>query len=76
MATTLIMNVNPNQGYAPDQISNRLTLGELRDMIEEAIVDYGDDAEVITLDSGNVYGAKYGSISTVYGGELFEEAEE
>lgn len=73
MAITLIMNINPNQGYAPDQVK-KMTLLELRGYVEEAIEDYGEDAEFVTLDGGNAYGAKYGSLDSTFG-QLFEEAE-
>ena len=50
-----------NAGYGMDQVKS-VTLGELRDFIEEMIEYYDEDTEVITVDSGNKYGAKYGKL--------------
>lgn len=63
MQNKLILNVTPNAGYAADQV-NGLTLAELRDLIADAIDEYGEDAELVTYDGGNRYGAKFGTIST------------
>ena len=50
-----------NAGYGFDQV-NSVTLGELRDFIEEMIEYYDEETEVVTIDSGNKYGAKYGRL--------------
>ena len=53
-----------NAGYGADQVKG-IKLGELKEFIEEMIEYYGEDTEVITVDSGNKYGAKYGKIYLV-----------
>lgn len=58
----LLIDVYPHSGYAPDQVAGT-TLAELRDLIEQAIDEYGEDAEVITYDGSQRYGAKYGRLS-------------
>lgn len=62
MATTLLLSVQSNAGYSPDQIERRMTLGEMLEAIEYAISEYGDDAEIV-LDNGQRYGAQYGYIA-------------
>lgn len=74
MATTLLLNVRPNEGYAPDQIELRMTLAELQEAIEYAIDEYGDDAEIV-LDNGQRYGAQYGYIAGCVD-DLFCEADD
>lgn len=55
------LSILANAGYSANQVKG-VTLGELRDFIEEMIEYYDEDTEVITVDSGNVYGAKYGKL--------------
>lgn len=50
-----------NAGYGKDQVKG-VTLGELQNFINEMIECYGEDTEIITIDRGNVYGAKYGKL--------------
>ena len=75
----LTMLISPNQGYGPDQVEG-LTLADLRELVNEAIDEHGEDAEVVTYDSGNRYGAKYGTFGARYGTlgvyDLFAPADE
>lgn len=66
------MNVSPNQGYGADQVTG-MTLADLRASIDEAITEWGEDAEVVTFDLGNRYGAKYGTLSSY---DTFEACED
>lgn len=50
-----------NAGYGMDQVKG-ITLGELKELVDELFEQYDEDTEIITIDSGNVYGAKYGKI--------------
>ena len=50
-----------NAGYGKDQVKG-VTLAELKNFIDEMIEYYGEDTEIITIDRGNVYGAKYGKL--------------
>lgn len=54
------MNHSGNGGYAPDQV-NGMTLGALLEAVQEAIVEWGEDAEVVLHQVNNQYGASYGS---------------
>ena len=57
------MNVNGNQGYAPDQIESPIKLSELLEQVEQAIEEWGEDAEVVLHQQNNRYGANYGKLS-------------
>lgn len=61
-APKVLLAVTNNQGYGPDQVSGSMTLGALRDALEEAINTYGEEAEIVTKETGNRYGARYGSV--------------
>lgn len=67
----LALNVSANQGYSPDQVK-ATTLGELLEEIEEAIEEYGEDAEFVLRDANNRRGASYGVLVRDFG-FLFEE---
>lgn len=73
MATQILMNISDNQGYAPDQIDTRFTLGDLLEQVEQAIEDFGEEATIV-LNNGQRYGASYGSIADPRGGYLFYSA--
>lgn len=60
-ATHVILQASPNAGYGPDQIQCGVTLGQLLEMVEEAVERYGSDARVVT-NNGQRYGASYGYI--------------
>lgn len=50
-----------NAGYGMDQVKS-ITLGELKELVDELFEQYDEDTEIVTVDSGNTYGAKYGKI--------------
>ena len=68
------MNVNGNQGYGPDQIESPISLGDLLEQVQEAIMEWGEDAEVVLHQVNNRYGANYGNL--VEGFDLFESADD
>ena len=70
----ITFNVESNLGYAPDQVEG-ITLGELLAQVEEAVMEWGEDAEVVLHQINNRYGANYGRFVEY---ELFsnEDAEE
>ncbi|MWB98312.1 hypothetical protein [Agromyces seonyuensis] len=67
--TRVLLNISDNQGYAPDQIETRVTLGDLLDAVTEAIREFGEGA-VIVLSNGQRYGAGFGSISSTWDGAV------
>lgn len=68
-----VVNVIPNQGYSADQVSTSITLARLRDEVQEAIDEWGEDVEVVTFDAGAVGGAKYGKFDFTFGIESRKE---
>lgn len=68
----VVMAVSPNEGYGVDQIERSVTLGQLKEKIEDAINYYGEDCIIVTHNSGNRYGAKYGRL---YNEEIVSEDE-
>lgn len=69
----VLMNHQGNLGYGPDQIDNPITLNDLQELIEEAIVEWGGDAEVVMHQTNNGHGANYGSL---YRHDLFDPVEQ
>ncbi|AVJ49946.1 hypothetical protein FDJ43_gp48 [Microbacterium phage Koji] len=69
MANTVLLGVNDNQGYSPDQINTSVTLADLLEAVQQAILDYGEDAKVVVA-NGQRYGAGFGSLQTHYGSEV------
>jgi hypothetical protein len=68
---TVILNFDGNQGYSAEQVENRtITLRDLRDALEQAIADHGEDTPVVLADSGNQYGAQFGVFNSWV--DLFE----
>ena len=61
-----------NAGYGLEQV-NSITLGELKELIDQLFDEYDEDTEVVTIDSGNTYGAKYGKIYSEIIEDLIEE---
>lgn len=55
----VILNIRSNEGYSADQVESRLSVGELKDALEE----FDDDAEVIVFNESNRYGANYGILT-------------
>lgn len=68
MATTVLLPVNDNQGYAPDQVRTNVTLQDLLESVQQAIEEFGEDAKVV-LSNGQRYGAGFGSIQA-FGNEV------
>ncbi|UXE04394.1 hypothetical protein SEA_FUNSIZED_23 [Mycobacterium phage Funsized] len=66
---TVVMSLDNNQGYGPDQVNTEMTLRDLLHAVEDAIAEHGLDARVVTKDSGNRYGARWGRIDA--DGDLF-----
>ena len=53
------LNFSGNMGYGADQVSS-LSLADLRSAIEEAIEEFGEDADVVMYQVNNGRGANYG----------------
>lgn len=68
------MNVEGNLGYGPDQIESSISLGNLLEQVEQAIEEWGEDAEVVLHQQNNRYGANYGSLAE--GFDLFQSADD
>lgn len=69
MADRVLLNISDNEGYAPNQIDDSVTLGDFLELVKEAIEEFGEDA-MIVLSNGQRYGAGFGKLSTY--GDLFE----
>lgn len=76
MARTVLLPVNDNQGYSPEQISTHVTLGDLLDAVQQAIQDFGSDAKVV-VSNGQRYGAGFGSLAAAapFGEVVISDAE-
>lgn len=59
-----VLNIFANKGYSASQVKG-MTLGELKSMIDEYIDYLGEDAEIVTQDEGNRYGASFGIITGI-----------
>lgn len=66
MATTVLIGISDNQGYAPDQVETQVTLASLLEDIERAIEEHGADAKVV-LSNGQRYGAGFGRFIATHG---------
>lgn len=69
----ILLNIKSNEGYAPDQVTERnsvVTVGDLKEWLE----GYDDDVEIVTNDLNNSRGANYGAIVNV--DECFDDTEE
>ena len=64
--TRVLLAIDDNQGYSPEQVSTDLTLGELIASLQEAAAEHGDDALVI-LNNGQRFGASFGAFRTMHG---------
>ena len=61
----VILKIRANEGYSPEQVGeehNLTTVGELKEWLE----GYDDDAEIVTDNVNNRYGANYGRIVDCY----------
>lgn len=75
MTKIIAMNVLPNAGYSADQVSDEgISLRDLMAAIETAIHEFGEDAILVTQDSGNRYGARFGYLEKF--GDLFEDTDD
>lgn len=74
MSKQVLLSISNNEGYAPDQIHTKMTLGELFQQVQEAIDMFGEDALIVTAETGNQRGARFGSLSSAYG-DLFTDAD-
>jgi len=61
MAKTVLLPVDDNQGYAPEQVSTSVTLQDMLEAIEQAIEEFGADSKVV-LSNGQRTGAGFGRI--------------
>ena len=76
--TILLLAVEDRQGYSPSQIVERvdvMTLYTLRQLVEDAIELYGEDAQIVT-DNGDRYGARFGVLDTYRDTFIPAEADE
>ena len=55
----VVLSIRSNEGYSADQVKSRLSVGDLREALEE----FDDDAEVIVFNESNRYGANYGILT-------------
>lgn len=69
MSKRISLSVEGNLAYGAAQIENPLTLSDLLEQVQEAINEWGEDAEVVLYQSNNRYGANYGRLSRY---ELFD----
>lgn len=74
MATTVILPIQSNLGYSPDQIDTRVTLADLLESVQEAIREFGADAHVVTEDGMNRYGANFGALMSISGEVTISDA--
>ena len=56
------MNAQSNLGYAADQIDRPMSLGDLLAAVEDAVAEYGEDAQVVMHQVNNGYGANFGQL--------------
>ncbi len=61
--TTVRMNFEGNLGYTPDQIDQKVTLADILAQVQDAIVEWGEDTEVVLYQTNNGRGANYGNVS-------------
>lgn len=59
--TRVLLAIEDNQGYSPDQVKTSMTIHDLVKALQEAADEYGEDA-MIVLDNGQQYGAQFGGI--------------
>lgn len=61
--TKVLLNCEGNLGYGPDQIHSGTTLACLLEAVEEAIAEWGEDAEVVLHQTNNGRGANFGKLA-------------
>lgn len=67
----LVLKIRSNEGYAMDQVRSHVTVGELRQYLE----DLDPDMEIVTDDENNQYGANWGVVCDYYYDRCDEEEE-
>jgi len=65
----LRMKFSGNRGYGPDQVDS-MTLGDLLEVVQEAVIEWGEDATFAPYQTNNGHGANYGELDAY---DLFEE---
>lgn len=61
--TKVTLRAESNLGYAADQIEGGLvTLADLLEAVQNAILDFGEGAEVVLHQTNNEYGANFGKL--------------
>jgi len=68
----ILMNHSGNRGYGADQVEG-MTLAELLEQVQDAILEWGEDAEVVAFQTNNGRGANYGHLH--HGYDLFNADE-
>jgi len=72
--TKVLIRAESNLGYAADDVEgNSVTLGGLLEAIQDAVTEWGEDAQVVLFQTNNQYGANYGRLAQY---ELFEAVED
>jgi hypothetical protein len=64
--TRVLLSIDDNEGYAPEQVDTTLTLGDLIAALQEAADEHGEDA-IVVLNNGQRYGASFGRFTTMAG---------
>lgn len=59
------LTVEGAQAHGAEDVYTDATLGDLLDLIQMAVEEFGSDAVVVTRDVANRYGAMFGRISPV-----------
>lgn len=63
--TRVLLTIEPHQAYAANAVESEATLGDLLDLIQDAVAEYGADARIVTYSPGDRYGAAYGRLAPV-----------
>lgn len=65
-ATRVLLSIDDNEAYSPDDVETTLTLGDLIATLQEAAEEHGEDA-IVVLNNGQRYGASFGRFTTMAG---------
>ena len=74
MSNIVQMHFAGNRGYTAGQIDNKMTLGDLLAAVQEAVDEWGEDAELVLHQTNNGRGANYGALAATY--DLFSTPDE
>jgi len=66
---TVLLPVQDNMGYSPEQVETNVTLQDLLEAVQAAIEAHGADAKVV-LSNGQRYGAGFGRIQAFGGNDV------